>query len=123
MILAATEVLTSIGLTATAIGTFVGSWALFQAKKTESKAATREEVNQAFEMQGTMLNRYKEDNDRLRGRNDQMHDTINRLVAQVAETKVKHEKCEKDTNAIADRLRIAENHLRVAEARISELGG
>lgn len=105
----ASQVLTNLGLLATAAGSLVASWALIQAKRTERKSATRQEVQQAFDMQGEILDRYKEDNVVLR-------DRVSELIGSVHTLTDLHRQCE------ADRLD-TERRLHIAEAKIAELGG
>lgn len=103
------EFFTNLGLLATAIGTVFGSWALIQAKRTDRKSATREEVQQAFDLQGEMLDRFQADNAGLR-------DRVNELIGSVHTLTDLHRQCE------MDRLD-TERRLHLAEARIAELGG
>lgn len=89
----------------------------------EQKAATREEVQQAFDLQSVAMEQVKTANAdlikelaRQSGKYEAMHDSLNSALARVAELKAEHTKCTTDLNAMGNRLRLA-------EARIAELGG
>lgn len=73
-------------------------------------------IQSAQEVQTAALTRAEAEIEKLRKRNDDLHDTVNRVVGQLGETKVQHQQCQDDLRDIGNRLRIA-------EGRIAELGG
>lgn len=126
-----------LGSTGTFIAAVVGAAAYFQSRRTEHKTANREEVKQAFDLQDLAMKEVRETNVRLteeiarvRGKNDAMHDQLNSTFARMAELKAEHTRCTQDLNALGEKQRTTEEdlhhtneRLRIAEARIAELGG
>lgn len=126
-----------LGSLGTFIAALVGGIALVQSRRTESKTATRDEIQQAFDMQDKAMLELETSNTRLateiarvRGKNDAMHETLNTTFAKMAELKAEHSKCTRDLNSLGTELRSTNAELkgvrtalRIAEAKIAELGG
>lgn len=108
--------LTAIGAILTAIATVMGAFALVLSRRTEHKSATKEETQQAFDLQQVAMKNVLEDNIRLRARQDDLHKSMNSVLGKLGEMTAKHETCDRNLKATNDRLKIA-------EARILELGG
>ena len=140
----AVDIGTVLGSIGTLIAAVVAALALLQNRRTESKTATREEVQQAFELQDLAMKELEASNlrliaeiNRVRGKNDAQHDTLNTTFAKMAELKAEHNKCQRDLNALGrelrrttgelreaqGELRDVHNQLKVAQAQIAELGG
>lgn len=119
-----------LGGTGTLLAAVVGALALLQSRRTEHKTATREEVQQAFDLQDKAMKEIEESNNRLtleiervRGRNDAMHESLNGAYAKMAELSAEHRQCRTDLATLGERLDTTQNALHIAEARIAELGG
>lgn len=128
--LLAVDLGTILGGVGTLIASVVGAFALIQKHRTdhriaetEGKKANSEETQQAFDLQDLAMQEVVASNSRLvaeiarvREKNDKYHDDINRILGTLGEVKARERRCQDDLNALGDRLRIA-------EARIAELGG
>lgn len=117
------DTLTNLSATGSVLATILGAAAVVLARRNDTKGIALQEERQAFELQAEamtlqsqQMDRVLAESDRVRARNEQMHESLNTALAKVAEITVKHERCERDLNALGNRLRIA-------EARITELGG
>lgn len=109
-------VLITAGGVLTALASVMGAVALILARRNERTAATKEETQQAFDLQQKSMENVERDNERLRHRQDEMHETINRVLGQLAEVTTHHRRCEESLDEMHTRLR-------AAETRIAELGG
>jgi len=120
-------VLVAAGGLLTALAAVLAAWALIQQRRNEKRqalelarisqqSATKDEIQQAFDLQQVAMENLAKDNEGLRKRQGELHDTVNRLVGQLGVMTVNHRGCEEQLDRIAERLRIA-------EARIHELGG
>lgn len=100
----------------TALAGAMASWALVLARRNERRSANKDETQQAFDLQQVAMGNIVADNERLRARQGELHDTVNRVVGKLGEMTTQHARCEEQLDAVIGRLR-------VAEARIHELGG
>jgi chromosome segregation ATPase len=107
---------TLLGTVSLAVASLAGAYAAVQGRRTESRSANREEVEQAFEMQGKMLENYRSDNDRLREKQQEMHDTVNRTLGKLGAVTVLHQECERNLESLSARLSAAERRLAELEA-------
>jgi hypothetical protein len=128
--LLAVDMGTILGGAGTLIASVVGFLAYMGNRKNaqkqaaiDAKKADTSETQQAFDLQDRAMQDLIASNKRLtnevgrvRDKNDEQHDTINRILGQLGETKAREQQCQRDLNALGDRLRLA-------EARIAELGG
>lgn len=135
--LLAVEYGTLLGGFGTALAAVVGVFAFLQKRRTDreqaaitAKAMTRDEVQQAFDLQERAMAELVASNQRLtaeitrvRDKNDDMHGSLNSALAELNIVKGEHRKCERDLNALGDELRSTVGRLHIAEARIAELGG
>lgn len=109
-------ILIAAGGLLTAIASVMGSWALILARRNENRSATKDETQQAFDLQQISMANMERDNARLRERQGELHDTVNRVVEKLGEVTTMHIRCEEQLDEVLRRLRNA-------EARIHELGG
>lgn len=116
MLLAGIDPLAAFGSLAGSVAAVIGAYALLQARRTEDKTATREEVGQAFDLQDKAMQHIVEENDRLRVRDKDLHDRVNTMAGKLGEMTTKHRQCEATLEDLTSRLRIA-------ESKIAELGG
>lgn len=100
----------------TAIASVMASWALILARRNENRSATKDETQQAFDLQQIAMANIERDNHRLRERTDELHNTVNRVVGKLGEVTTQHARCEDQLDTVLTRLR-------QAEARIHELEG
>lgn len=109
-------ILLTLGGVLTAISGVMGAWAVILGRRNEKRSATKDETQQAFDLQQLAMENVSKDNERLRKRQDDLHDQVNRLVGQLGEVTVNHRKCEDQLIELGERLRLT-------EAQIHELGG
>lgn len=112
----AVDLSTLLGTLSLVVASLAGAYAGIQGRRTEHRSANREEVEQAFQFQGEMLENYRKDNQRLQEKTQEMHDTVNRTLGKLGEVTARHQECERNLMDLSSRLSMA-------EARISELGG
>lgn len=110
------DLLPAVGGILAAVASVMGSWALILARRNETRSFTKDETQQAFDLQQTAMGNLERDNERLRKRQDQLHDTVNRVVGKLGAMTTQHARCEEQLDTVLTRLRNA-------EARIHELGG
>lgn len=109
-------ILLAVGGLFTAVASVLAAWAVVVARRNEKQNATKEEVGQAFELQQKSMENVERDNERLRKRQDELHNQVESLVGRLGETTTRHRRCEESLDEMFERLRLA-------EARIAELGG
>lgn len=116
-------ILLALGGVLTAVASVLASWSFVLARRNERRgqeiaahSATKEETQQAFDLQQIAMANMATDNERLRERQGQLHDTVNRVVGKLGEVTAMHTRCEEQLDSVLSRLRDA-------EARIHELEG
>lgn len=107
-----------LGSTGTFIAAIVGGMALLQNSRTGHKTATKEEVQQAFDMQDKAMQELEASNgrlaaeaERMRGKYETMHSQLNDAYGKMAELKVEHRRCQIDLNALGEELRTTKAEL------------
>lgn len=109
-------ILQATGPILTAVASVLAAWALILNRRNEKRSATKDETKQAFELQQVAMENILADNQRLRARHDELHDTVNTVVGKLGQVTSHHARCEQQLDDVISRLRNA-------EARIHELGG
>lgn len=103
------ELLPWIGGISTAIAAVLGAYATIKARHTETQSADREETQQALDAQAALLNRYETRIEKLEQKVDTVEHRADDAIAAKGEFQLMHQDCER--------------RLRLAEARIAEMGG
>jgi hypothetical protein len=105
------DVLTILGALATAIAGVGGTYAVIQARRTESKSASREETELALKAQNDLLDRYEVRIEMLEGKVTRMEtiaeDAVaarNQAVLALEDMSLKHKDCEERLSALEERL-------------------
>jgi hypothetical protein len=100
----------------TAAAALLGAYAALKAKRIDDKTATRAETQQALDAQGLLLNRYEKRIGILEKQVDAIQDIADGAIAARNEMRLIHKECDRSLRHTMERLKIA-------EAKISELGG
>lgn len=81
------------------------------------RTATKDEMAQAFEAQDKVIDRVEKDNERLRGRNDGLHQQLNDLLTRVYAAEQHHRECEEARRHDERRIQALERRLAELEAQ------
>lgn len=98
-----------VGGVSTALAAILGAYAALKARRTEGRAADREETQQVLNAQATLLDRYEKRIDKLERKVHSLERKAEDLLVARDEVTAMHRDCTQ--------------RLRIAEARILELGG
>lgn len=123
MLIFAWERLTSVGGVLGALASVMGAYAVVQSRKTEQKSASREETQQALDAQSQLLDRYEKRIEHLEARNNELHTRVNNALGELAIAKQQHRECEEQLRVTRAEYEQLCSRLRIAEAKIAELGG
>lgn len=102
----AVDLLTGFGAVCTAVAALLAAYATYIGKKNEGQSANAIETAQAFELQQQSMANVKEDNDRLRARNDQMHDRLNQAIGSLNTMTINHQRCEQKLEEAGERIAV-----------------
>lgn len=117
------DTLTLVGGILTGIAALLGGYAALKARQVEGRTATREETQQALNAQSELLNRYEtriEDQETLIS---SLRTKIDRALELQIKMAKAHQQCEASLEVEQNARKQLESRLRIAEARIAELGG
>lgn len=117
MILAA-DTVQVFGAIFTGSATFIGAYAIYLQRKAANKSATKEEVQQAFDLQDVMLGHFKEDNEYLRGRVNELHTRVSTIAGELNIMTLNHQQCENNLLATRQQLGAAVERLTIAEGQL-----
>lgn len=112
--------LPAVGGVATALAALLASYAVIQSRRTERSSANQEATQQAFDLQGKMLDRVQTENEKLRARVEELHGKVNTILAKQAVDAAAHRA---QLQAITDQHHTCEQRLAAAEERLAALGG
>lgn len=90
------------------ISAILGGWAVLQSRKTESKTQTREEIQQALDIQSGLLTRYEGQRTILEQKVSTLESKVEDAIAARAQAEQNHRECEERADALEIRVRTAE---------------
>lgn len=122
-IVAVTDPVALLGGIGTLATSILAGWAVLKSRKTEERSATHDDLEQVLESQRKLLDRYE---DRI----ERQDERILNLESENQRQRNDHDKQREKMDEVLEKLedaqihqRVCEDRLRVAEAKIMELGG